>query len=371
MSQFLPAHHEIKNGSKPVIVQHCFGEIGNGGPMGGLKRLIESELTNTYDFALCVQDRPAGGINIPLLFQMARRIRSLRPDLLHVRGLQNEGFHGLVAGRLAGCRRILVSVHGFSGDIIYPLSSFRQKFVSALLEPFTLSNADGIYCVSEYASKRKEIVRYARNNLGYVHNAVQVPILLRNNRIRSEFGFVDDDVVAITVCRMTKEKGIFDLFSALQSLDNRTSNKLKILLVGDGPELPTLKLLSAGLINIQVHILGKRLDVPELLSASDMFIFPSLHENLSNALLEAMSFALPVVATNVGGNPEVVINGETGILIPPSNPSDLAKAINTLFMSETLRMKMGEEGRHRIETCFSMPVLVSNLDRIYRNLLES
>lgn len=357
---------------KPVIVQHCFGELGNGGPMGGVQRLLDSDLARSYKFVTCFQDRPAGGINLPLIYQMARRIRSFKPDLLHVRGLQNEGFHGLMAGRLAGCRRILVSVHGFAGDIVFPSSQLRQNILSKLLEPFTLRNADGVYCVSEYASKRKEIVKYARHNLGHVHNAVGVPEFQRNIRLRTEFGALEDDVVAITVCRMTKEKGIFDLLSALQSLDPLPhSNKLKMVMVGDGPELPALKQFAAGLKNIQVFILGKRLDIPELLSASDMFVFPSLHENLSNALLEAMSFALPVVATRVGGNPEVVINEKTGILVPPSTPMELATAIHTLLIDSSLRSKMGDAGRLRIKSHFSMPVLVRNLDLIYRNLLES
>jgi len=358
--------------SRPVIVQHCFGELGNGGPIGALHRILQSELAEKYDFKICIQDRPAGGINIPLIYEMARRIKSFHPDLLHVRGLQNEGFHGLCAGRIAGCRRILVSVHGFAGDVIYPDSRIRQKIVSALLEPITLRLSDGVYCVSEHASRRREITRHARRHLGYVHNAVQLPEHPPGDFIlRRRFGFDDGDVVGICVARMTREKGVYDLLEAMRILDVSGTRNLKLVLVGDGIELGRLRSEASNLSNVKVLFLGRRFDVPDLLSASDMFILPSLHENLSNALLEAMSHSLPVVASNVGGNPEAVIDGETGILVPPENPGALAEGISVLLENPSLRKRMGAAGRKRIGEEFSIPVLMKNLSRIYDSMLGS
>lgn len=357
--------------SKPVIVQHCFGALGNGGPATELHQILQSDLAKSYDFGTCFQDRPAGGINLPLVFQMARRIRSFRPDLLHVRGLGNEGFHGLLAGRLAGCRRILVGVHGFSGDTIYPTSRVRQKLVSGILEPFTLRSADGVYCVCEYAAKRIEITQNARNFLGHVHNAVPVPANISvNKKLRHSFGFNDRDVVAIFVGRMTKEKGVYDLCEALRILDQGSNQNLKVILIGDGPDFEAVQKITSTLSKIRVFLLGKRYDVQYLLTMSDLFVFPSLHENLSIALLEAMSNALPVVATHVGGNPEVVVDGETGILIPHRDPSTLAKAMSLLAINLELRKQMGMAGRRRVEQYFSIPIQVQNLDRIYKMMLN-
>jgi glycosyltransferase involved in cell wall biosynthesis len=356
--------------SKPHIVVHCFGELGLGGPMGSMHRLLGSDLRNKYDFTTCFQVRPAGGINVPMIFRMARQIRAVHPDLLIVSGLQNEGFHGLIAGRLAGCPRVVVSVRGFAGDLKYPHSRLRQSIVSKLLEPYTIRNADGVYCVCEYASKRDVIVRNARRHFGYIHNAVPVPAAIsRNEDLRSSLGFTARDVVAICVARITREKGILDLCEALRILEQNHGGSLKFVLVGDGPDFQVVRETAESLKKVQVLLTGKRNDVPALLSMSDLFIFPSLHENLSNALLEAMSFALPVVATNVGGNPEVVLHGETGILLPPHNPTAIADAISLLAGDPDLRKKMGIAGRRRIEDHFSIPQWVDRLDQLYRTIL--
>ena len=122
---------------RSLIVQHCYGVPGLGGPMSGLRRLLGSSLAQKYRFETCFQPYPAGGINLNLIATMARQIRAYRPDLLHVRGLGNEGFHGYLAGRMAGCSRILVSVHGMVRDSVYYPNRWRQWIVSQILEPFT------------------------------------------------------------------------------------------------------------------------------------------------------------------------------------------------------------------------------------------
>lgn len=360
---------EMSYTKRPVIMQHCFGAIGAGGPMTGLHMLLQSELTDHYDFEVCIQDRPAGGINLPLILQMGNAIRKVKPDLLHVRGLQNEGFHGLVAGRIAGCRRILVSVHGTVGDIQYPTSRLKQMIVNKVFEPMTLYGASGIYCVCETTSKRPFISRFARRNYGYVHNAIALPDRpVDRKKIRNSFDLSQDEVVVICVARLTKEKGLRYLYQALKDLDCTIA--FTFILVGDGPEIANAKHLSATLKTINLKVLGKRLDVHELLSMSDMFVLPSLHENLSNALLEAMASNLPVVATHVGGNTEVVIDGETGIVIPPKDVTALAKAIDVLVKDKALRSKMGKRGKERIKKHFSMPVMVKKLNRIYKQMLS-
>lgn len=340
--------------------------------MTALARIMESDLAKSYRFETCIQDRPAGGINPGLIWQMARRMRSLRPDLLHVRGLQNEGFHGLLAGRLAGCKRILVSVHGFIGDIAHPSSPLRQKIVRDFLEPFTVRHADGVYCVCAYAARREVIIRNAKRHFNPIHNAVPlVPLTSPDLALRRSFSFSSDDVIGVCVSRVTREKGVWDLLRALEMLEKRGNQNLKVLLVGDGPDTEELRRSAALLSPNRLVLAGQRDDVHALLTMGDFFVFPTLHENLSNALLEAMSCARAVVATEVGGNCEVVVPNETGLLVPAANPSALADAMALIAADSQQRARMGTAGRRRVETHFSMPVLTHKLDAVYKDMLAS
>ncbi|MCK5534910.1 glycosyltransferase, partial [bacterium] len=115
---------------------------------------------------------------------------------------------------------------------------------------------------------------------------------------------------------------------------------------------------------------GERSDIPELLSVMDISVLSSLSEGFSNTILESMAAGKPVVATNVGGNPEVVSDNETGILVPPANSQMLAKAMLYLLKNKELAQKMGEAGRKRIEEFFSLKRMTENTEKLYDVLLS-
>ena len=338
--------------------------------MMGLQRLMESPLNARYELHTCIQTKAAGGLNPRLMLSMAKEIRKWRPDVLHVRGLQNEGFHGLLAGKIAGCRRIVLSVHGFIGDLVAAPSRLRQRVVADFLEPFTLRHADAVYCVC-YSAANREVIRHnTKRFFGVIHNAVPLPMLSSvDPSVRVSLGLSKEDKVAICVARMTREKGVFDLLDATATLVHRGLSNLKVVLVGDGPDMRSVQEMAKRLTPGHVICLGQRKDVLALLQASDFFVFPSLHENLANALLEAMSVGKAVVATNVGGNPEVVISNETGLLVPSRNPAALASAMLQLSQDDPLNRRMGLAGRKRIEEHFSIDLLIERLDQVYRRML--
>jgi glycosyltransferase involved in cell wall biosynthesis len=114
---------------------------------------------------------------------------------------------------------------------------------------------------------------------------------------------------------------------------------------------------------------GIRQDVPNILGLLDVFVLPSLWEGLPIALLEAMAAGLPVVATAVGGTPEVVVEGETGFLVPPRDPEALAEAILRLLREPDLRRRMGEAGRKRVAEHFSVEQMVQKTEALYEHLL--
>ncbi len=340
--------------------------------MMGLRRLMESALASRYEFQTCFQNRPAGGFNPRLILEMAKEIKKHHPDILHVRGLQNEGFHGVLAGKVAGCRRILVSAHGFMGDNPAPPSRLRQRIVADYLEPFTLRHSTGVYCVCQSAAQKKMVVQNARRHFGVIHNGVPLPELRpAASALRQSMGLSESDIVAICVGRITRAKGLLDLLEATGILAKRGQENLKVVLVGDGPDMELIQNLARRLPPGRVVCLGQRDDVIELLRASDFFVFPSLAENLANALLEAMSVGKAVIASDVGGNPEVVVPMETGLLVPPGNPVALADAMQEMVRNVNLRNRMGLAGRKRVEDHFSMNALVEKLDKVYRQLLAS
>jgi glycosyltransferase involved in cell wall biosynthesis len=124
----------------------------------------------------------------------------------------------------------------------------------------------------------------------------------------------------------------------------------------------------AGLSDI-VWLPGERDNVPELLGAMDVFVLPSLAEGISNTILEAMATGLPVVATDVGGNSELVVEGETGLLVPRSDPDALATAIRCYVETPGLRRRHGENARKLCEAEFSIATMVNNYQALYENLL--
>ena len=349
------------------VVQHVAGFGGIGGPAAQLAQLLSSHLSEDYDFKVVSQDRPAHGINISLILEMSRAMRRFRPDLVHVRGLQNEGFHGILAAYLAGCRNVVVSVHGFVEDA-QSYNPIKRWIISRILEPLTIRLAHGIYCVCREAADRIVVKHCKRKNFGVIHNGINITApVQRDDTLRMQLGASANDVVALYVGRISRDKGLFVLAEALRQMKNPPI----VWLAGDGSDMSALR-LALGLLTDsgRVHLLGPRENVPALLGACDFFVLPTLHENLSNAILEAMLAERAVLTTGVGGNRELVINGVTGYLIPAGDPVALARGLEFLSENPNQRTDMGRRGRERIEKHFSMDQVTEHLRNVYNTMLN-
>ena len=357
---------------RPVIVQHVLG-VDGGGPLNQLNLLLKTPLAEKYRFEVVSQTRATGGLNPPLIHELAAAMRLAQLDLVHVRGLLSGGFHGLMAARMAGCRRVLVSVHGSMLDAQRQgvVLRLRAVLVRRLFEPLTLRLATGVYCVCGFAAERAFIKRHARRLLGVVPNGIVIkPVPARDERLRSALGYKSDDFVGLFVGRMVRDKGLLVLAKALHELENAGIQQPRLLLVGDGPdEAVILKAFGNLIADGRVRFLGHRSDIPALHSVSDFFVFPTFTENLSNALLEAMHAGRGVLATRVGGNPEVVLDGVTGQLVAPRDPRALGAGLRWFTENRPAIMEMGNAGRRRVEQRFSIERVASDLDRIYSGLL--
>ncbi len=179
----------------------------------------------------------------------------------------------------------------------------------------------------------------------------------------------DDQPVIGIVAHLSSEKGHSTLIKAV-SLLLHSYPRLFLCVVGEGPLRTDLERLTSTLgASRNVLFLGFREDADSVMKSFDIFCLPSLSEGLSSAILAAMSNRLPVVATSVGGIPELVVERETGLLVPPRDPEKLARALHTLLASPDLRKQMGESGRQRVEAHFTLEKKIRNFERLYLELL--
>ncbi|MDZ4057271.1 MAG: glycosyltransferase [Polynucleobacter sp.] len=331
-----------------------------------LQRFLEN---SERDYGVVRQTTPAGGISILLLYRFVREILAYRPDLVHVRGLGNEGFHAVLAARLAGVRLVLVSVHGTQRDVVSSHGRIRRWVVVHVLERMTLMMATHIATVCRSAARRAFLLPYERKIVGVVPNGVPISpregCQLRQS-VRRELGIPESRLLAVCVSRISPEKGYGVLAEALERLSSHAVD-LEFVIVGGGADQELV-----GRFNRtgapRVRFVGHQDSVARYYCAADVFVMPSLHENLSNALLEAMSFGLPVIATAVGGTVEVLAQGG-GVLVPANDAGALARAIEAVAADADARARMGCQARENAEANYSVAAMVAGWERLYSLML--
>ncbi|MGA1875732.1 MAG: glycosyltransferase family 4 protein [bacterium] len=188
--------------------------------------------------------------------------------------------------------------------------------------------------------------------------------------LRREFGFPPEARIIVTVCVLRKAKGLDHLLSAAPAIIEADPG-IRFLIVGDGPyrEEMVQRSIREGL-DSHIFWAGFRRDVPQILGASDLFVLPSLEDAFPTVLLEAMASGLPVVATNVGGIPEIVEHGRTGLLVPAGQPLLLAREILALLGEPDRLMTFGLQARKRVLTHFSEALWTERLIRLYKQIAE-
>jgi len=189
--------------------------------------------------------------------------------------------------------------------------------------------------------------------------------------VRRELGLPEGLPVIGLVGRLDHwGKGHKELFTAMAQLKER--HPVHALIVGGGRRIDEVKALAASLgLAGQVHFLGPRRDVPDLLNAMDIFVLPSYSEGVSLALLEAMAAGLPVIVSRVGGLPEVVTDGENGLLIPPRDAESLAGALERLLGAPDFAKKLGQNARKHVREHYSLDRLGREINEIYEELVEN
>jgi glycosyltransferase involved in cell wall biosynthesis len=191
---------------------------------------------------------------------------------------------------------------------------------------------------------------------------------------RRELGLQESGPVVGTVCRLVEpKKGISVLLRAMAALKgDGNDSPCQLLIVGDGPARASLEALTRQLgLHERTIFAGTRRDVPRILPLLDLFVLPSLYEGFGIAILEAMAAGKPVVATAVGGIPEFVVPGETGLLAEAGNTAALADAIESLLHDPVRATRMGMRGRARVLAGFQMSTVIRRHEQVYEACLAN
>ena len=366
----------------PIRVLHVVPQLGVGGTENGVLNILE-HLGGEVTQSICavrscdmsspriaaVRDRVAviGVQRRSAISMLAEYFRQTRPDVVHSR---NWGaIESVIAARLARVPAIIHSEHGYEIGMENGLP-FRQRLFRAI----AYRAASVVMTVSEELREFHATQAWvSAAKIRVIPNGVDTqkfkPNPAARSAIRRELGIAQDATVITTVGRVIALKNQEAVIRAMRELPGDGS-KLVALIIGDGPERARLEnLVACEGLGGKVLMLGAREDINDLLGASDVFCLPSHLEGMSNTVLEAMAVGLPVVATRVGANPELVDDNQTGLLVPVRDDRALTAALMRLATNPEMRIRMGSAARGRVLLNFSLELMMKRYLQLYRDCI--
>jgi len=292
-------------------------------------------------------------------------LRRIRPEIAH---FMSGGPGALPCPTLAAallCLPYLLTEHGCFGEHITPPSVW-EKWI----ERWVARRAVATVCVSNEVRRRlAQVYGVPEERMTVIHNGVDLKEFGDCGTRIAEGGSREKEKPKVIICaaRLDRWKGQRYLIEAMSGLSDA-----ELWLAGDGETRSDLEQQVAKLgLGGRVKFLGQRPDVPQLLLQADMFCLPTLTEGLPFCVIEAMATRLPVVATRVGGLPELVAEGETGFLVESKDPAALRDRLGRLLADPALRQRMGAAGRRRVEEQFSLSTMLRRTREIYESVLKA
>lgn len=311
---------------------------------------------------------PGQGIKLyPRMFHLLRR---MKPALVHTRNL--AALEMTVPAALAGIGARVHGEHGWDQNDPGGVSR-RYRLLRRLYSPFVTHY---IALSGQISSYLKQDVGIASRRVSRICNGVDTerffPVSVRQALPESPFHDPDLWVVG-SVGRLQAVKDQVTLVAAFGQWlrdDTDARSRARLMLVGDGPLRPMVEqAVQDWGVGEQVWLAGERSDIPQVMRGMDLFVLPSQAEGISNTILEAMASGLPVLATAVGGNGELVVAGDTGVLVPPLDPQAMAHAMKACHDDPERCRSWGEAGRMRVEAEFSLDAMVGQYLNVYDTAL--
>jgi len=376
----------------PPLVAHVIYALSTGGLENGLVNIINRSPSHRYQQVIICITRAEGfadritadgvrvielhkreGHDFNFYYRLWKLFREMRPDIIHSRNLAALETQLLTIG-LFGVKR----VHGEHGRGMDDLDGTNWKYLSfrrlmrGLIHRYIAVSKDLEIWLTDLVRVKPARVRQIYN--GVDHNRFSPESVSCTALLPAAWSSRDDRLLVGTVGRLTAVKDQINLVRAVAELRVITPvlfDRIRLVIVGDGPLRQSLDQLVEDLgMKEMTWFPGDREDIPALLSAMDLFVLPSLAEGISNTVLEAMSSGLPVIATAVGGNLELVESGYNGSLVPAGDTDALARSIGDLLGNESERRRQGANARLRVCERFDWNRTVCSYLGVYDELLD-
>jgi sugar transferase (PEP-CTERM/EpsH1 system associated) len=375
----------------PPLIAHIIHRLAVGGMENGLVNLINNMPEGRYRHAIICMDEYTDfrfrikrndvayhalhkkpGHDVMVFYRLFKLLRNLKPQIVHTRNIGTlECMLPAVVARIP-CR-----IHGEHGRDMTDIdgSNKRYIFLRKVFTPF----------VQQYVAVSKDLeswllntIRVKKNRVSQIYNGVDIGRFApaeKKPALPVDWYHNGQPLIVGTVGRLNGEKDQITLIRAFHRLITQyggSKQTLRLAIIGDGPMRDNIeKILVKLKLEDKVWLAGSRDDIPQLLSALDIFVLPSKGEGISNTVLEAMASGLPVIATNVGGNPELVDDGNCGQLVPSTDSMALAQAISKYVEFPELVKQHGLAARQRVENLFSLSRMVEGYLALYDNVLRN
>lgn len=375
-----------------LVIAHVIHRLQVGGLENGLVNLINNMPEDKYRHVIiCVKEYTSfkerikkddveyyelhkrEGNDLGAHYRLWKILRDIRPTVMHTRNIGTIEY--CVVGKLAGVK---YCVHGEHGRDMTDIdgSNYKYIYLRRFLSPF----------INKFIALSKDLeswligkVKIPKNKVLQLYNGVDTMRFSPNDNgepaLPDDNGGVLEEFRIGTVGRFSEEKDQFTLIKAFIGLLNKAdiqNRKLKLILLGDGPlKNKMTDLLKESNALEMADLPGECHDIPSKLRNFDVFVLPSLGEGISNTILEAMATGLPVIATKVGGNPELVIDGVTGFLVEPGDPESMAEKLYLYLKNEDMLKEHGRNARLHAESEFGMDKMVEKYVQIYDSLTKS
>lgn len=367
---------------KPIKIMHVVRSLATGGMENGVRKLLAGLDPDIFDQKVCTLVKcpnvPTNSFCLEVATDkceftvpgLIRRFAQERPDIVHSRNWAT--IEAITAARLSG---VPVVVHSEHGRDLQTMA--RQLLRRKVLRRISYGWADRVFCVSqelkEYYCRE---LRWGMTKFEVLPNGVDVERFRPDEevraRMRAKLGAEASTLVVGTVGRLDPVKDHTTLLRATEMMLERGLD-VRVVIAGEGPERKALEdnLAQRPILAQRTVLTGDVQDVAHWLNAFDIFVLPSLSEGMSNTLLEAMATGVPPLATAVGGNAEVIEDGNSGVLVPPGDAKKICEYLLQLAPSPERRRQLGQNARQRIVSHFSLDRMLSRYTEMYCQLMNA
>jgi len=361
---------------KKIKIIHVLDSLGVGGLEKGVVTLVQNASDGFEHSIICMRKsgtfenlfpqgtqiidlkKPSGN-SLGFIWHLSRLLKSLKPDIVHTRNW--SGMDAILAAKLAGIRNVVQGEHGWDMVDLGGSNSKRR-----LIRQIFSFGVKEYTCVSEQLKTWLTEMIGVKQPVTKIFNGIDtVRFTPTGDRhiLHKELGLSGNATIIGIVARLDPIKNHKTLFKAFGQISKNYPDA-HLVVIGGGPEFDNLTIYRSD----RIHLLGERLNIPDLMRCFDVFVLPSLNEGISNTILEAMACGLPVIASRAGGNIELVKEGINGMLFPPTEVEALCECLGGYIQNPELQRQHGQTGHQMAVSTFTIKNMVQQYENVWRRL---